>query len=139
VKTEIGRLVISAQNIRCPVVVVIGSHHAHAGVGPVPDAARLADVLKRAVAAIAKQVVRQRNIVIGSRIDRNSKLGSRHMPFVGKVRVIGDIQIEMAIILDVEKADAGAELVTVGDSRLLGNIGKRAIAVVSKEHLRTKI
>ena len=95
-----------------PVVVVVADGHAHVGLlAPrlVQGRARgVADVLERAVAAVAVEVVRR--------------------------GVVGHEEIEPAVVVEVEEGDAEAvEAGGVGHARPRAHVGERAAAVVAEE------
>ena len=94
------------------VVVVVADGHAHVGLRPPVGVERrargVADVGEPAAAEVAVDVVRP--------------------------RVVGDEQIEPAVVVHVEPGDAEAEArLALGHAGGLGDVGERAVAVVVEQ------
>jgi hypothetical protein len=59
--------------------------------------------------------------------------------FKGESHVVSHEQIEVAITVNIDKASARAHLISGGDARGPGHIGKSAIAIVPIKDIRPKV
>jgi len=50
---------------------------------------------------------------------------------VREIDVARDVEVQVAVLVDVQEASARADVVAVGNARLLGDVRKRAVAIVS--------
>ena len=105
---------IRFEHVHRPVAIVVADGDAHAGlrlpVLTVRAAARHADVGERAVAIVAVQCAR--------------------------VRIVRDIEVDPAVVVEVERAHAQAVCaLRARDPRLLGHIVERAVAGIVVQHV----
>ena len=61
------------------------------------------------------------------------------MVLVGELDVVGDVQVQVAVAVDVQKAGPGADLLAVADAGRGGHVGERAVAVVAVQHVRAEV
>ena len=61
------------------------------------------------------------------------------MVLVSEVHVVGDVQVQVAVAVHVQKAGARPHLIAVGHAGLPSHVGERAVAVVLVEHVGAEI
>jgi hypothetical protein len=136
---EIAHRVIADNDVRVVIVIIIGTHHAHAGPGVRRNSGLHADVSEGPIAVIAEQRARDRAVSHGPNVNRVAVDELGPMPVEGEIDVVGRKEIQIPVPLDIQKAGAGANLVAAGNARLGRGIGEGAVSIVTPENVRSEI
>ena len=134
----VGGRVVGDVEIEPAVAVVVADRYAKPGAVGSGDARGLGDVGEPALPVVAVQPVGHRPV--GARpavVARAERVRTDLVVGHGKVEVIGDEEIEVAVPIVVEERGARAPE-RVAHARRGGDVGKRAVAVVAIERVGTE-
>ena len=115
---EIAGHVVQHEDVGVAVAVVVGADHAHAGAGGEPrcPTSRLISVNVPSP-LLRYSVVGLGRIVLGPGVVGEAVDGPVHVCLVGELDVVGDVQVQVAVPVDVQEAGAGADRVAVAPRR----------------------
>src|SRR5258708_6670604 len=126
---KIGHAIVAHDDVRIAVIVVVGTDDTHARSRVRSDARLAADIGESAVPVVVKEGGGNGSVDRGPDVGGVAIEISGLMLDDGEVDVIGDEKVEFAIVVDVHKASACADLVAIADPGGLGDIGEGAVSI----------
>jgi hypothetical protein len=128
---EIAHRVVGHEHVHIPVAVEIRDGDAHPLAQFLAEAGRVGDIFEAAVAEVVIQAVRDIGIDLRMAIVFLAVCGADFVGLRGPDGVVGDDQIQLAVVVVVEPGGGDAQnILRLGDAGALGDVGESAVAVV---------
>lgn len=132
---EVLHLIVGYEDVGVAVAVVIGAGYSHPPSRRETDARGRACVRKRSVAVVPVEGIGIGFVFQGALVHDGSSKGRGDVLVVGELDVVGYVEIEVTVLVGVEKRDAGANPVSIAHACLGGHVGERAVAVIAIENV----